>query len=88
MRLLNNSQNALMHEAKSEDGRLKFYLLEVGKTLEVPDEVGEIWLKHEGVTIYIDPADFEAEKAKAVKEALEAERAKEAKTAKPKTKKK
>lgn len=86
MRLINNSENALMHEAPSTDGRMKFYVLEVGKTLEVPDEVGELWLKHKGVEQHIEPADLEAEKAKAVEKALKEERAKQ--TAKTKAKKK
>ena len=85
MRLLNNSENALMHEAPKKDGRLQFYILPVGETLEVPEEVGKLWLKIKGVTVYIDPADFEAEKQKAVEEALKAERAK--KTTKAKAKK-
>ena len=88
MRVLNNSNCALMHEnphSKTREDR--FLLCEVGKTLDVPEEVAELWLKYEGVTKFIAPEDIEAEKAKAVEEALEAERAK-TKTAPKKSAKK
>lgn len=67
MRVLNNSKLNLSH------GK---YTLKIGESLDVPNNVAEIWLKIEGVTKFITPEDFEAEKAKAVKEALKAERAK------------
>ena len=67
MRVLNNSKLNLSHG--------KFYL-EKGKTLNVPKEVADIWLKIDGVTEFIAPEDIEAEKAKAVAQALKEERAK------------
>lgn len=67
MRVLNNSKLNLSHG--------KFYL-ETGKTLNVPKEVADIWLKIDGVTEFIAPEDIEAEKAKAVAQALKEERAK------------
>ena len=77
MRILNNSSCALMHENPNAKGREdRFFVCEVGKTLEVPDDIAEVWLKYEGVTKFIAPEDIEAEKAKAVEEALKVERAK------------
>ena len=79
MRILNNSSCALMHENPDSKGREdRFLICEVGKTLEVPDAVAKLWLNYEGVTKFIAPEDIEAEKAKAVEEALKAERAKNA----------
>lgn len=79
MRILNNSSCALMHNNPDPKGRDdRFYICEVGKTLEVPDDIAEVWLKYDGVTKFIAPEDIEAEKAKAVEEALKAERAKNA----------
>lgn len=69
MRVLNNSKLNLSHEG---------YTLKIGENLEVPKNVADIWLKIDGVTKYVTPEDLEAEKAKAVEEALKAERAKTA----------
>lgn len=69
MRVLNNSKLNLSHGV---------YTLKIGETLDVPKEVADIWLKLDGVTKYVTPEDLEAEKAKAVEEALKAERAKSA----------
>lgn len=88
MRILNNSSCALMHENPDSKGREdRFFICEVGKTLEVPDAIAELWLNYEGVTKFIAPEDIEAEKAKAVEEALKAERAKTASKAKKGSKK-
>ena len=78
MRILNNSKLNLSHDK---------YYLEVGKSLDVPKEVAEIWLKFDGVEKFIAPEDIEAEKAKAVAEALKEERAKVAAKSKAKKKK-
>lgn len=77
MRVINNSKLNLSHD--------KFYL-KVGESLDVPNEVADIWLKLEGVTKFVTPEDIEVEKAKAVEEALKVERSKNAtkKTAKKK----
>ncbi len=69
MRVLNNSKLNLSHGV---------YTLKIGETLDVPKDVADIWLKLDGVTKYVTPEDLEAEKAKAVAEALKAERAKSA----------
>lgn len=66
MFLINNSENALCHG----DVKKNFYRLEVGKTLEVPDEIAKIWLGFKGVEVYVTPEQIEKEKAKAVEEAL------------------
>ena len=78
MRVLNNSKLNLSHD--------EFYL-EIGQSLDVPKEVAEIWLKFDGVEKFIAPEDIEAEKAKAVAEALKEERAKVAAKSKAKKKK-
>lgn len=72
MNLINNSKCNLSHDK---------YYLEIGKTLNVPDAVANVWLKINGVNRFISPEDIEKEKEKAVKEAL-----KEAAQAKAKTK--
>lgn len=76
MRVLNNSTLNISHDK---------YTIKIGETLDVPNDVADIWLKIDGVTKYVTPEDLEAEKAKAVEEALKAERAKNA--AKPASKK-
>lgn len=80
MKLQNNSENALCHTLKE-----KFYRLEVGKVLDVPNEIADIWLKFKGVSVYVSQEDVEKAKELAVKEALKAEKAKQksAKTVKP-----
>lgn len=79
MRVLNNSKLNLSHGE---------YTLKIGESLDVPKQIADIWLKFEGVTKFITPEDIEAEKAKAVAEALKAERAKNVtKPASKKTKK-
>lgn len=88
MKLINNSKCALCHGLPKKD----FYRLEVGKVLDVPKEVADIWLKYEGVQVYVSPEDVEKAKAEAVAKALKEEKAKatedKAKTASKKSSKK
>ena len=85
MKVINNSIYNLSH--------LELHC-EVGSFLDVPEDVAELWLKIDGVKPYVTPEDVEAEKKKAVEEAIKAERAKikaeaeEKKPAKKTTKKK
>lgn len=72
MKLINNSKCALCHGLPKKD----FYRLEVGKVLDVPKEVADIWLKYEGVQVYVAPEDVEKAKAEAVAKALKEEKAK------------
>ena len=81
MKLINNSENNLCHSIGD-----KFYLLEVGKVLDVPKEVADAWLKYEGVAIHVDAEDIEKAKAKAVEEALKAEKEKQEKEKQAKAK--
>lgn len=74
MKLINNSKCALCHGIPKKD----FYRLEVGKVLDVPKEVADIWLKYEGVQVYVSPEDVEKAKAEAVAKALKEEKAKTA----------
>lgn len=67
MKVINNSIYNLSH--------LDFQC-EVGSFLDVPKEVADLWLKIDGVKPYVTPEDVEAEKQKAVEEAIKAERAK------------
>lgn len=82
MKLINNSKNAMMHQIGKD-----FLVLEVGKVLEVPEDVAKIWLKYPGIQPYATPEDIEEAKKQAVKEALAKEKAKQAKAAKKQVKK-
>ena len=82
MKLINNSKNAMMHKVGKE-----YLILEVGKVLDVPDDVAKLWLKYAGIQTYATPEDIEEAKKKAVKEALAKEKAKQEKKAKKTTKK-
>lgn len=84
MKLINNSENALCHGDVKGD----FYRLEVGKVLDVPKAIADIWLKIEGVAVHVDAEDIEKEKEKAVKEALAKVKAESKKESKSKSKKK
>ena len=72
MKLINRSKNALSHNFNNQILRL-----EIDEFKDVPKEVAQIWLKYEGVEVYISPEDLEKAKEKAVKEALEKEEIKE-----------
>ena len=65
------------------EGEKKFelipYVLKVGETLDVPEEVAKIWLKFKGVEKVVDRAEIEAE----IRKEIEAE----VKTKKTKAKK-
>ena len=62
MRLINNSKCNLSHDK---------YVLGIGKTLDVPEAIANIWLKIDGVNRFISPEDMEKEKEQAVKKAVE-----------------
>ena len=82
MKLVNHSSNALMHNTFKESQLVKTYFLEVGKSLEVPDEIAKIWLNIKGIEKCVEQEDID----KAVQEALEKERAAVKAKAKGKTK--
>lgn len=71
MKLINNSKNAMMHKVGND-----FLVLEVGKVLEVSEDVAKIWLKYPDIQPYATPEDIEEAKKQAVKEALAKEKAK------------
>lgn len=73
MKVINNSIYNLSHNDFSSK---KNYYCEIGSFLDVPEDIAEKWLKIEGVKPYVTTEDIEAEKKKAVEEALKAERAK------------
>lgn len=79
MKLHNRTGYGLQHVITTTDKNGKTtritYTLAHDEAKEIPQEVAEVWLKIDGVTEYVAPADLkEAEaKAKAEKEALEKE---------------
>lgn len=79
MKLHNRTGYGLQHVVTEtdKDGRARrvTYTLAHDEAKEIPQEVANVWLKIDGVTEYVAPADLkEAEaKAKAEKEALEKE---------------
>lgn len=83
MKIINRSEFNLSHalekEIKLKDGTIRMeqqpYLLPIGETMEVPDEVAKVWLKIKGVEKFRNEADIEAEKQKAVEEALAKQKA-------------
>lgn len=54
MKIINNSENAISHGLPGTKG---FYSVEVGKVIEVPDNIGALWLKIKGVKEYAAPDD-------------------------------
>ena len=66
MKLINNSENGLMHTIGSN-----IYFLAKGAIVDIPKDVANIWLKIKGIKEYIEPKDLE--KAKEEAEALKAE---------------
>lgn len=65
MKLINNSENGLMHTLGD-----KVYFLAKGATSEIPQDIAKIWLTIKGIKEYIEPKDLEKAKdeAKALKE--------------------
>lgn len=86
MKLINNSENGLMHTIGSN-----IYFLAKGAIAEIPKDVANIWLKIKGIKKYIEPKDLEKakEEAKALKTELKKLKTdiKKAKPAKKATKK-
>ena len=74
MKVINNSIYNLSHDVFEANQKVS-YRLEIGSFLDVPQEVADKWLKIEGVKPYVTPEDLEAEKAKAVEEALKVAKA-------------
>ena len=70
MKLINNSKLVLTHGIPSQDNK-DFYKLGIGEVLDVPDEIGKLWLKFDGVKEYAEPADIK--KAEDEAKAKEAE---------------
>lgn len=87
MKVINNSIYNLSHDLYEGNKRTS-YRLEIGSFSDVPQEVADKWLKIEGVKPYVTPEDIEAEKKKAVEEALKAAKEEETKKAAKTTKKK
>lgn len=77
MKVINRSQFNLSHalekEVKLQDDTIRVeqqpYFLPIGETLEIPEEIAQIWLKFEGVEKVIDRAEIEAE----IRKEIEAE---------------
>lgn len=67
MKLINNSENGLMHKIGE-----KVYFLAKGAVLDVPKDVANIWLKIKNIKEYVEPKDLEKAKdeAAALKEEL------------------
>lgn len=61
MKIINNSENALCHGLPLQKN---FYRVEVGKVLDVPEEVAKLWLKIKGVEEYAEPSDVKKAEAK------------------------
>lgn len=68
MKLINRGENNLSHSIMEEfevEGEKKYklipYVLKIGETLDVPEEVAKIWLKFKGVEKVVDRAEIEAE---------------------------
>ena len=76
MKVINNSKLALSHDE---------YVLPVGAIAEVPEKVAKVWLTYPGINQYVTPEDMEAEKEKAVKEAIKKLKAETKKPAAKKT---
>lgn len=87
MKVINNSIYNLSHDLVEGNKRTS-YRLEIGSFSDIPQEVADKWLKIEGVKPYVTPEDIEAEKKKAVEEALKAAKTEETKKAAKTTKKK
>lgn len=65
MKIINNSENAICHGLPSQSNK-GFYRLEVGKVLDVPEDIAKLWLKIKGVEEYAAPDDVKkAEKENA-----------------------
>ena len=56
MKIINNSENAICHGLPSQSGK-GFYKVEVGKILDVPEDIAKLWLKIKGVEEYAAPDD-------------------------------
>lgn len=55
----------------NEEKETVYFILKPQKTLDVPDDIAELWLKYDGVEKYVAPEDIEkaaAKKAKAMEE--------------------
>ena len=89
MKIINNSENALCHGLPSPTNK-GFYRVEVGKILEVPDEIGKLWLKIKGVEEYAAPEEVKKaeEKVKELEAKIEKLQAKPVKKASTKATKK
>lgn len=86
MKLVNRGENNLSHSIMKEfevEGEKRYestpYVLKIGETLDVPEEVAKVWLKFKGVEKVVDRAEIEAE----IRKEIEAE----VKSKKTKTKK-
>lgn len=83
MKLINRGENNLSHSLMKEfeiEGEKKFesipYVLKIGETLDVPEEVAKIWLKFEGVEKVVDRAEIEAEIRKEIEAEVKAKKTK------------
>lgn len=87
MKIINNSENAICHGLPLQGN---FYRVEVGKVLDVPKNVAELWLKIKGVEEYAAPEEVKKaeEKVKELEAKIEKLQAKPAKKTTKTTKKK
>lgn len=75
MKLYNKSTNPFSHAYLNDDKETVYLILKPQKTLDVPDDIAELWLKYDGVEKYVAPEDIEkaaAEKAKEKEEEIKA----------------
>lgn len=87
MKIINNSENAICHGLPLQGN---FYRVEVGKVLDVPKNVAELWLKIKGVEEYAAPEEVKKaeEKVKELEEKIKKLEAPKKTTAKKPAKKK
>lgn len=75
MKLYNKSTHPFSHAYLNNDKETVYLILKPQKTLDVPDDIAELWLKYDGVEKYVAPEDIEkaaAEKAKAKEDEIKA----------------
>lgn len=83
MKLINRGENNLSHSIMEEfevEGEKKYnfipYVLKIGETLDVPEEVAKVWLKFKGVEKVVDRAEIEAEIRKEIEAEAKAKKTK------------
>lgn len=88
MKLINKSQNPLLHSYLNEKKRLVSFVLGVNEVKDVEDSIAMQWLKINGVSEYVSPEEAKAKDEEIAKLKAELAKAKTVKPAKAKTTKK